>query len=924
MKAVERLSGGANGHQSVSQCQDQPLSMNQMVACNQEVHQKYCNILCPLSLLFHSSLDAEENPDMFQEEWSESSVSEATPTSLADLCEQLLHRIKEQSALLSTTVEDQQALVVVMTSELGRIWCEVNGFITDPTLTQEENKQLYSQTIGEVLRICEQLYLNYLHLLHTLRRRAVFTDQANRSRLGAQMAMDCTNILNVYSIRRNIAAGIKATRTARSRSSDDCSLKGVPKTNGHLSPQANSGCKNQILLDRDIREITEKMGDLDLEWVYELMPYNLEVISRKVEDLSVKSPVTSETNVEPDEDGNIYYRYYTRLKGCSSMPDLQRETLLEELEMEALPARSQSPLVLIDSGPSCSSDKPFNPKDDLRRLYQHSLVDETATDPEADLPPLIKALPWSCSAKLQMLQKTLQRLKRSRAPQQKPPPPQTTVVDVAHPQNQGALALTATARVSHRVLPETINIQMYPPVYNDLTGELKLCSVRWMDCNLFAGEEIKEVYRELSKSISTQYLNFDEDPMIEHFLANTKYSPKRKNQERFINPELKMQTTQCMSQRKRCDGPVDHKKPTDINSRAYNAWLQWWKTNLTLEDYLQYISKQDSDYLGVVFHLYDSDDADDEEDEKRRLLQLQQKEVERRRREKIEALKRTKQEYVAGVWNVNAVMLGGLWKEPVMEDEEVSLDEETSHNPKQGSQKGHKPAARTGTNGDRPTDSEEQLQRRLERIWAAVSLPNAQRLDMAIKYSSHNHRNRLEEATAAWECVARLIQQRESLLARLELFEREASDPNRFFQPGYKGASVARMEESKHRDKLHGQLTSLEKLLSKTIHHISDCFNDTVSYKGRPYCEKMRWDRIEMLYWLQQEKRVCTLDRVVEGRVSVPARLPPLGPILQLNSGTHPTPMGHTPTSSQSTHLAPLTDPNELRVTCIRLNTVNK
>ena len=51
------------------------------------------------------------------------------------------------------------------------------------------------------------------------------------------------------------------------------------------------------------------------------------------------------------------------------------------------------------------------------------------------------------------------------------------------------------------------------------------------------------------------------------------------------------------------------------------------------------------------------------------------------------------------------------------------------------------------------------------------------------------------------------------------------------FLEGYKGASVARMEESKHRDKLHGQLTSLEKLLSKTIHHISDCFNDTVSYK---------------------------------------------------------------------------------------------
>ena len=37
------------------------------------------------------------------------------------------------------------------------------------------------------------------------------------------------------------------------------------------------------------------------------------------------------------------------------------------------------------------------------RLLQDSVVDQTTTDPEADLPPLIKALPWSCSAKLQTL-----------------------------------------------------------------------------------------------------------------------------------------------------------------------------------------------------------------------------------------------------------------------------------------------------------------------------------------------------------------------------------------------------------------------------------------------------------------------------------------------------------------------------------------
>ncbi|XP_042173369.1 coiled-coil domain-containing protein 87-like [Oncorhynchus tshawytscha] len=87
----------------------------------------------------------------------------------------------------------------------------------------------------------------------------------------------------------------------------------------------------------------------------------------------------------------------------------------------------------------------------------------------------------------------------------------------------------------------------------------------------------------------------------------------------------------------------------------------------------------------------------------------------------MEALKCQKQEYVTGMWNVNTVLLRRLWKEPDLEEEEESPDEEIT-SPKQ--------------------------------------------------------------ATAAWERAARLIQQRESLLARLELFERDASDPNRFFLQG--------------------------------------------------------------------------------------------------------------------------------------------
>lgn len=39
----------------------------------------------------------------------------------------------------------------------------------------------------------------------------------------------------------------------------------------------------------------------------------------------------------------------------------------------------------------------------------------------------------------------------------------------------------------------------------------------------------------------------------------------------------------------------------------------------------------------------------------------------------------------------------------------------------------------------------EHLQARLERVWNALCLPEGQRLDMAIKYSSHKYRDHLRE-----------------------------------------------------------------------------------------------------------------------------------------------------------------------------------
>lgn len=55
----------------------------------------------------------------------------------------------------------------------------------------------------------------------------------------------------------------------------------------------------------------------------------------------------------------------------------------------------------------------------------------------------------------------------------------------------------------------------------------------------------------------------------------------------------------------------------------------------------------------------------------------------------------------------------------------------------------------------------------------------------------------------AWEAATNLIVEREKIIAELEAFERLASDPNRFFETGYRGSSVARLKESKLRSQLY-------------------------------------------------------------------------------------------------------------------------
>ncbi|RXM36710.1 Coiled-coil domain-containing protein 87 [Acipenser ruthenus] len=474
-----------------------------------------------------------------------------------------------------------------------------------------------------------------------------------------------------------------------------------------------------------------------------------------------------------------------------SMPDLHAESLFEELGIKLQVIRPESPIVFCNNFEQTAKEnaqKPINPADDLKRLLGDDrklcLKETKLIDPDADLPPLLKAITRSKDSRLQLLQQTLQDLKEEEDTKlketvtvNKPEHPQSAFVNVTLPQK--TIARTADVRVSDRVLTEMIDMQIYPPVYNDLTGEIDDSSVKWLDRNLFFGEEIKEVYKEIGKKISTHHLKFDQDPAIEPVatevdlskcLASSTLTKGRRKW--VINPELRealeSRTSKWESRKKNyIDG--DHPKPEDTSSRAYKSWLQWWKSTVNSDDYLKYVSTKDSDYLGLVYHLYDSDESDDEENEKTKALALQQKQFE-----------------------------FSSW----------------------------------GPYPDLTARADyKQLQNRLECIWAALYVPDGERMDMAIKYSSSHNIGRLGEATEAWEKTVKLIQQRESLLAKLEQFEQYASDPDRFYEPGYRGTSITRMDESKQREKLHSKISAVEILLSKVLGEVKDSFHDTVTYK---------------------------------------------------------------------------------------------
>ncbi|XP_061173923.1 coiled-coil domain-containing protein 87-like isoform X4 [Saccostrea echinata] len=975
-----------------------------------DVEKKIKSVLEPLSLFtaYGDDEDAEGKPRV-ELERPNTPINEEIrqqPTSLEQLAKFVRRRIKARPDDPYLSIDDQQNLAGILMGEINLIWPEIRKQIDDPFLSPEQNKELNRRIAVHIVTVCEELFNHYTKKAQVLNQRGIFSGPANMSRLKAQLALDANKFFNILTIRRYIVEDIRKQATDGDTGEDVVysaspekpvrtksdvpvlSFKGMIQTS---RPKSKVKRYRFHTPEQEAKQIVDNMPSLDTNKVLGLLTdlpeRDLETPSEASEGKASRiSDREKQTSGVSKEDLS---RRKVLLKRSRSLPDIQfGETLLEELgidrsikkdvlaqyeidilkrQMAQQKVQQSKQKIVVDASKKPQPGTREYAAQDLQRLVKRP---QDTEDPKIkeDLPPLLQAITRSAKhdglkERLEQRMKELeekerQDIKESSVNIREPTHPQPSTVSARLP---GMEVRASDIRVSERVCMSSITIDGYTTVYNELTDEIDPATVKSLDKNLFLSDEIKEVYREIMKTVPTDHLRLDDDEMVQKAADDVNLSgtmasstlAKRRSQ-RVINPALnrgqkapwgEMDPKQWVrtphnppknflgedtfhpttpNMEKIHDFMHNPRKMAQIKeqtenmpkfvaekmSRTYASWLQWWRSTITSDDYMKYLSTTESDYMGVVFHFYDSEDEDEEEEEEptprgytiprmgmspfkphsragqpSKLAELKERE------KKIEELKQEKNKYEEGMWNVNSILMGGLGKDPVLtepqdDDDASSSRKKSADTTKSAKTLQERAAARhsaklekagrevattsraskvttiTGTISKLETDRTEESgevqltpQERLEKVWGSLEMPDNLKLDMAIKYSTNDYYVKLYEAIEHWEKVTDLILKREDLLAKLEKFERAASDPNRFFEKGNKGSSVKRLQEAKQRSYLYKRIEYYDHEIKVELTLIKKHFKDEVSYKGRPYEEKIKWDRIEMLYWLQEERK---------------------------------------------------------------------
>lgn len=422
-------------------------------------------------------------------------------------------------------------------------------------------------------------------------------------------------------------------------------------------------------------------------------------------------------------------------------------------------------------------------------------------------------------------------------------------------------------RISDVAIPNNIelpkpNMVIQSPLYNIFSGEISNEESKNLDKKFALNIELSEVLKDILDTADDDYLLFDSDNIIEavyhvdlnEVLASHTLSMSRSKQ--IINEKLAIEVKQPSVTKMPYD--LRNKMAQDKNDmKGEGSWLNWWKNNISSYDYLKYLSTQETDYLNVIYNFYKNEQEEE-------TIESQEIEVEQET-SKMLALKqkiiRKKTQQYKDLWNVNTVTLGGLGMLPDNLDElsELSDSDESVHI---SSEKyDEKTEVNYSKNEHNKVKNQSvSIQERMDNVWKVLQTPYEEIMQLTAKMTANPFNLDLEKEVENWELMSKLIYERESVLAELESFERYASDPSRLFnQESIKSAN--RINEERRRKVI---TDILEKKSKKCLRQISIMKNKfgcpCITYSGRNYSDKIRIDRTEMLYWLQQERRCAELN----------------------------------------------------------------
>lgn len=824
-----------------------------------ELQRFYHRLLRPLSLFPRKETRPEPQKRLPQEVPALLPLPVSRLT-VASLCRQVARRLASSGLEVRVPAEGRLRFTEVILDELKCSWQEPPS---EPSLSHLNNQRLRKRLQLHVLLSSEQLFLRYLHLLKTMSTPAgIFTESATLTRLAAGLARDCTALLTSPEVYRCLLADFlvllkveqgKGGMRKLCPAGPTGPFRIGPLPRSHTTDFAQVPCSslnlnyliqlsrpreflNEPELDpvKELKSIPQLKRKKPLLWLSSMQ-------RKRTSDLNSSHTVPLPRHSVPPTSRappTSHLPLDSWLQRGQSMPNLREGwKLADELGLPQLPRHPLTPLILVtESKPELAGDMVT---EDLKQLVKNTKLEWThLSPPDSGLPPLLGALTHCPTEahRMEELQRMLKGLEEEEASVQrglqspKCPSLQPQPVTVTLKLRNQFVVQAAAVQVSERNFLDSFHVEGAGVLYNHLAGELEPKLIEEMDIDHFASNSIREVYKELVSHLSADHFSFDQGPLVEPaadkdwsvFLSSTFL--RQEKQYCIINPSL----AGLYSQRENTLQYNPDRMSSVTSLQASKGWERWankaswntWKTTLSVDDYFKYLTNQETDFLHVIYQMYEEEAPLEIIAPVKESLKIQHPPP---------LLEDEEPDFVPGEWDWNTVL-------------------------------GHLPGTKRISLLGEPHKMLI-LQKRLEQLWSMLEVPEKDRLDMAIKYSSNARLRQLPALVSAWEQALKPIQLRETLLGRLESFERQACDPNRFFQKTDMGLSRF-LEENKIRNHLHRKISLVEASLASLLEEIELIFGEPVTFKGRRYLDKMKFDKVEMLYWLQQWRRFHHLTRV--------------------------------------------------------------